>query len=84
MTENSYKEVTIGEKISHLQPLVGMPYEIKKLSENKQHYIYIERISIGDNRELFRKYILVVENGIVIDKYVIEETSPPIQLDFGS
>lgn len=80
MTQESFSEVTIGEKISNIQTIAGRPYEIKEISQHKQEYVYIERISIGDDRELFRRYILTVEHGVVVDKRVKEESTPAIQL----
>ena len=79
MTYDDYHNVTMGEKISDIQVGMGRPYEVREISPTVQEYIYIERIPIGDARELFRKYILTVENGKVIDKRVKEEKSPTIQ-----
>ena len=79
MTYDGYDQVVMGESIANVQVLVGRPYEIKELSPTKKEYIYIERISIGDDRELFRRYILTVENGKVINKQVKEESTPPVQ-----
>jgi len=80
MTYDDYHDVAMGQEISDIQVQMGRPYEVKELSNTVQEYIYIERISIGDSREMFRKYILTVEDGKVINKRVKEEKSPAVQL----
>jgi hypothetical protein len=79
MTYENFNEVPIGESIANVQTLVGRPYEVKELSSEQTAYIYIERVPIGDMRELFRRYTLIVEHGKVIDKTVKEESPLPIQ-----
>src|SRR5574338_969773 len=79
MTFDDYHNVTIGQNISDIQVQMGRPYEVKELAPGKQEYVYIERIPLGDTREMFRKYILVVEEGKVINKQLKEETSSPFQ-----
>ena len=80
MTYDDYHDINMGQEISDIQVQMGRPYEVKDLSRTKQEYMYIERITIGDNREMFRKYILTVEDGKVIDKRVKEESTPAVQL----
>ncbi len=79
MTYDDYNRVAIGEKISDVQVQLGRPYEVQEVSPHKQHYIYLERLQIGDKRELFRRYILTVENDKVIHKEIKEEVTSPIQ-----
>ena len=79
MSYEDYHRVAIGENISEVQVQVGRPYEIKEHSPHKQEYIYIERLSLNERREIFRKYILTVEHDKVIDKKLVEEVSNPIQ-----
>jgi len=79
MTYDDYQRVTIGEKISDVQVQLGRPYEVNDLGHEKQQYIYIERIQLGEKRELFRRYILTVEGERVVHKEVKEETTSPIQ-----
>jgi hypothetical protein len=79
MTFESYHDIAIGQNISDVQVQMGRPYEVKEISDHKQEYIYIERLPFGDNREFFRKYILIVEHGKVIDKRLKEESPPPVQ-----
>lgn len=79
MTYDDYHKVAIGQNISDIQVQMGRPYEIKELSLHKQEYIYIERISLGEHREIFRRYIFIVEHDKVINKKVSEEASNPVQ-----
>lgn len=79
MSYDSYHTIAIGGKISDVQVLMGRPYEVKEIGPHKQEYIYIERVSVGEHRELFRRYILTVENDKIIDKKMSEETTSPFQ-----
>lgn len=79
MSYEDYHRVALGENISDVQVQVGRPYEIKELSPHRQEYVYIERLSLNERREVFRKYILTVEHDKVIDKKLVEEVSNPIQ-----
>ncbi len=80
MTFDDYNKIALGENISDVQVQLGMPYEVKEQGPNKQEYIYIERIRLGEKREIFRRYILTVDNNKVIDKKVTEEVSSLIQV----
>ncbi len=79
MTYDDYTRVAVGEKIQDVQIQLGRPYEVEELGPNKQRYIYLERMQIGDKRELFRRYILTVEHDKVIHKEVKDEITSPIQ-----
>lgn len=79
MTFDDYHDIAIGQNISDIQVQMGRPYEVHEISDHTQEYIYIERFSIGDNREFFRKYILIVNNGKVTEKRLKEESSYPAQ-----
>lgn len=79
MTFEDYHDVSIGQSIADIQVQIGRPYEVKGLEEKQQEYIYIERFSLGEGRDFFREYILIVEDGKVVDKRVKEESSSPIQ-----
>ncbi|MBS0633860.1 MAG: hypothetical protein JSR37_00165 [Verrucomicrobia bacterium] len=76
---DDYQRISIGEQISEVQVQFGRPYEVKELGEKRQEYIYMERIPLGDAREAFRRYILIVEDEKVIDKKLKEEVTSPIQ-----
>lgn len=79
MTYEQYHQVMVGEEISDIQFQSGRPYEVRKLSSSRQEYVYIERIPLGEHREIFRKYILTVQDGKVVEKRIVEESSSPIQ-----
>lgn len=74
-----YQKIAIGENISEVQVQYGRPYEVKDLGAHAQEYIYMERIPLGDAREAFRRYILIVENEKIVDKKLKEEVTSPIQ-----
>lgn len=79
MNYEDYNRIAIGENISDVQVQQGRPYEVSEVGPHKQEYTYMERIPLGEGREVFRRYILIVENEKVIEKKVKEEVTSPIQ-----
>jgi len=79
MTLPEYQQVPIGENASHLNSLFGAPYEIKDLSSGKYEYTYIERVSITSQKEIFRRYIFVIQGNKVIEKRMTEEAPSSFQ-----
>lgn len=79
MNYEEYHKVAIGEKISEVQVQLGRPYEVQELGHNRQEYIYIERITLGEKRELFRRYIFTVDHEKVVEKRVKEEVTSSIE-----
>lgn len=80
MNYERYHDVTIGEMIAQIEFSAGKPYEIIEEAPGKQEYVFIERIPLADGRELFRRYVLVVEHSKVVKKYIKEEVSSVITL----
>ena len=80
MNFDRYHDVVIGEHISQIELSVGKPYEVHETSSNQKEYVFIERIPLADGRELFRKYILVVEHDKVVKKCIKEEVASAIML----
>lgn len=80
MTHEDYNRISIGESIADVQVQLGKPYEVIDHGSNKQEYIYLERIPLGDKREIFRRYILTVDHEKVIDKKIKEEVTSMIQV----
>lgn len=78
MSYSTYQGVPIGQSIAELQVHMGKPYEVKTLPDGKEEYIYIERIPLGENRTLFRRYIFVVEGDRIIEKKTTEERTSAI------
>ncbi len=79
MTYETYRDIPLGENIASIQMEVGRPYEVREVAPHTQEYVFVERIFLGDGRELFRRYILTVQNGKVVDKQVKEETTSELQ-----
>jgi hypothetical protein len=79
MTYDDYNRIALGESISNVQVQLGRPYEMNELPGKKQEYVWVERVQIGEKRELFRRFILVVEDEKVVKKRVTEQVSSPIQ-----
>jgi hypothetical protein len=75
MSYGTYQNVPLGQSVAELQVQVGKPYEVITRSDGTQEYVYIERISLGEDRSLFRRYIFVVENDQIIQKKSSEERS---------
>lgn len=80
MTYEQYYQIPIGEEVSIIQVELGRPFEVKEVGPSTQEYIYVERIPLGETREMFRRYILTVLDGKIIQKRVEEEVTSPLQL----
>jgi hypothetical protein len=80
MNYERYHDVVIGEMISQVKASNGLPYEVKDLGAGVQEYVFIERIPLADSREIFRRYILVVEHSKITKKYIKEEVTSQIML----
>lgn len=81
MTYSDFQAIPIGENISMIQVAEGRPYQVNEVANGNEEYIYMERIDIGGNRELFREYVFVVtKEGKLIEKKVRESMSPSLHL----
>jgi hypothetical protein len=80
MNYERYQGVSIGENIVQIELSTGRPYEIKDIGSSQQEYVFIERIPLADGREMFRRYVLVVEHSRVIKKYISEEVTSVLML----
>ena len=82
MTYNDFQSIQLGENISMVQVAEGRPYQINQLDSGNEEYVYIERIDIGADRELFREYIFVVtKEGKLIEKKIRESASSSMHLN---
>lgn len=79
ISKMDFELIPIGEKSELIEQKLGAPYEIKEVG-GKKEYIYIERIPIGGDRLLFRRYIFIVGDGKLIDKKIEEQSSPSLRI----
>ena len=75
LTSRDFDTISVGENASFLEQQFGTPYNINKKG-GIEEYIYIERISLGGTKTLFKEYTFLVSQGKIVDKRVREiETS---------
>ncbi len=80
MNYQTFQEIYMGQNIADVQFMIGRPYEVNDLGDHRQEYIYIERIPMPEDRELFRKYTITVEHDKVVGKQMhVEQTNPSQQ-----
>jgi hypothetical protein len=79
MSYATYQNVPIGQSIADLQVQAGKPYEVLTLADGMQEYVYIERVPLGEERSLFRRYIFVVDDDKVVQKKIMEERSSSLR-----
>jgi len=83
MRQKEFNRVYLGEHEKELVEMVGQPQEVKQLQAGLREITYIERVRIGNARELFKKYIFILsKDGRVINKRVEEVSTPSIQFQF--
>ena len=76
MTKEGFSSVEPGMSIQEVEKLYGKPYAIHSRDLESDIYEYIERILMGPETIVQRRYYLVVSNGLVVGKYV-KFSSPP-------
>jgi hypothetical protein len=77
MRAEEFNAVYVGEHERELHELVGPPQEVEFLQAGMKQFTYVERVRIGNGREIFRQYILLLSSdGRVLNKRV-NEISPP-------
>lgn len=73
MNKQSYGQISIGMSAGQARMLAGEPYRITE-DQNGQNYEYIERFDIGPNTTNHTVYVLAVQNDVIVDKYIKNET----------
>ncbi|MEI8300828.1 MAG: hypothetical protein WCG10_04355 [Chlamydiota bacterium] len=76
MTKEGFSSVEPGMSIQEVEKLYGKPYAIHSRDLESDIYEYIERILMGPETIVQRRYYLVVSKGLVVGKYV-KFSSPP-------
>lgn len=74
VARTDFDAVPVGENTTSLLSRLGTPYQIREVNAHSQEYVYIERVSLSSEKELYRFYIFVVEDGNVVSKKVEEAT----------
>jgi len=73
MNKQTYNQISVGMSVEEACTIAGQPYRISP-DQNCQKYEYIERFDIGPNVTNHNVYVLTVQNGVVVDKYQLNET----------
>ncbi|MGC1878104.1 MAG: hypothetical protein WA347_08435 [Rhabdochlamydiaceae bacterium] len=80
MTYAEYDHVEFGTSIATVKSEVGEPYSIYYKKDGSQEYEYIERIDTGNNVAAENHYYLIVQDGVVVGKYMKRERPPAYDL----
>jgi hypothetical protein len=80
MTYAEYDQVELGTSIATIKSEVGKPYAIYNRKDGSQEYEYIERIDTGNNLAAENHYYLIVQDGVVVGKYMSRERPPAYDL----
>ncbi len=75
MTSQNYQEMCIGQKAGDLEAKYGEPYEVRKLSDGHEEYIYLEHVPVTRTSEVVKEYIFVISNGQIVNKKMNEARS---------
>lgn len=83
MRQKEFNCVYIGEHEKELFEMAGAPSEVKELQAGLKEITYVERIRIGNAREIFRQYIFILSpDGRVVNKRVEDIASSAVQIQF--
>lgn len=81
MMSNSFYEVPVGATVQEVETSVGKPYAIHKLENGCMEYEYIERIKAAGRTLEERHYFLLIKDGKVVSKRVLQSSPPPYLFD---
>ncbi|NGX55859.1 MAG: hypothetical protein K1060chlam5_00090 [Candidatus Anoxychlamydiales bacterium] len=73
---DDFSMITIGMSKDELIQQMGKPFSIKKLGDNQEEYIYIERITANKRTIIERKYLFILQNDQVTSKKIIDLNRP--------
>jgi len=76
MNEDSFDTIDLGMDVSDVQKIAGKPYQVNKLTDGKEEYVYIDRIWRDIDRTDQINYVLIIEDGKVVDKNSKETQGP--------
>lgn len=81
MTMGSFYDIPMGTSEAELKSVAGKPYRVHKNKNGEVVYEYIERIKVGGRTTSDTHYYLIFKNGIVVEKNIKQESTPPFYID---
>ena len=82
MTSQNYQEICIGQKAGDLEVKYGEPYEVRKLADGHEEYVYLEHIPVTRTSEVVKEYVFIISNGQIVNKKVSEARSSTLRVDY--
>lgn len=80
MTMPTYQSISVGEPLTEIKAKAGIPYAVQSKGNGVEEYEYIERIPLGTEVVEEHHYYLLIKNGVIIGKYMNQETPPAFDL----
>ncbi len=81
MTMNNFHDIPLGATTEEVVSCAGQPFAIRTRCDGVIEYEYIERIKIGARDAEERRYLLLIKDGVVIEKKLKESTPLPYGFD---
>ncbi|BBI17384.1 hypothetical protein NCS13_1_1189 [Neochlamydia sp. S13] len=81
MTTSGFEGIVPGTSITTIEAQFGSPYEVNRLPNGLQEYIYIQRTSLSSSAVDQLSYILYVSQGKVISK-CLKSDSPALFINY--
>jgi hypothetical protein len=70
MTMCDYEAVGIGEPIYKVVENAGEPLQVNHCGKGREQYIYVTHREPAAHQRALSRYVIVVENNIVVDKWI--------------
>lgn len=80
MTRERFDAIYLGEPVLTVQSKIGPPYSVHRINAVSEEYEYIERMDMGKETVLEYHYFLVVKEGKVEAKRIVEQMPPAYDL----
>lgn len=81
MTMQSFYDIPLGTTRDELTQKAGEPYLIHKKKNGEEVYEYIERFKVGFRTLEERHYLLILKDGVVVEKKLKQDSPPAYYMD---
>jgi len=81
VTMQTFSDIPLGATQTEVKEIAGKPVQIKKIGNNMEEYIYIERLYANGMTQEERHYVIRFRNGRVCGKDLRQESPSPFQRD---
>lgn len=68
-----YASIYVGESIDEVTRCAGAPYEVCRCGDGRKKYVFIDHEEMAPHDYQVRRYIVIVEDGQVVDKWCEQE-----------